>query len=152
MNKKIMLLILGFMLTFSTFTYAYSDHPPFPGMPPKPLDKLERLTKELSLTPDQKAKFLENSKEIEKQAIEIEYSNFSLRDKMENELAKDVPDSKLIYKYMEQLEQNFLKMRFARINNIIELKKMLTPEQQKKFKELISERKKHEKKGFKKPF
>ncbi|MFA5878906.1 MAG: hypothetical protein WC860_01890 [Candidatus Margulisiibacteriota bacterium] len=150
--KKILLITLLIVMGLASFAQAFGKMPTAPERPPFPPDgppmMLTRLINDLKLTEQQKLRFLEQSKEIEKQAIDLKYENIILKEKIENELAKDAPNSKLIYEYMQKLDNNFLKMRFARINNIIELKKDLNQEQKKMFIQIMKKEKMHHKKEF----
>ncbi|MBI5699449.1 periplasmic heavy metal sensor [Candidatus Saganbacteria bacterium] len=111
---------------------------------------IERMAKDIGLTQQQKDKFLSGAKQIEEEAKEIHSKNKELFDKIEKEILKESPDSKAIYGNMQLISRNMTQIQFKRMDQIIQLRKELTPEQKAKLEKIIRGRKEREKKMFEK--
>ena len=147
-NSKLMMMFLaGILLVgFSSQVLAFEPSPGAPGRRgPSPEKMVEKLAKDIGLTSEQKDKFLEEGKKLEEQAKQIRAKNKDLFDSIEKELQKNAPDSKVIYGYMQQISQNDLQIRFKRMEQIIAMKKELTPEQKARLDKLMKDR---QEKGF----
>ena len=116
----------------------------------RPERRFEGIAKELGLTPEQKVRFMKAAKQVEEEAKVINSKNKELFDKIEKELVKEAPDSKVIYGYMQQIGQNNTQIQFKRMDQIIQLRKELAPEQRIKFEKMMKERKEQEKKMLEK--
>lgn len=111
---------------------------------------IDRMAKDIGLTQQQKDKFLAGEKQIEEEAQKIHSKNREIFDKIEEELLKESPDSRRIYGYMQQISQNNTQIQFKRMDQMIQLRKELTPEQRTKLEKTMKERKEQEKKMFEK--
>jgi Spy/CpxP family protein refolding chaperone len=116
----------------------------------RPERRFEGIAKELGLTPEQKVRFMKAARQVEEEAKVINRKNKELFDKIEKELVKEAPDSKVIYGYMQQIGQNNTQIQFKRMDQIIQLRKELAPEQRTKFEKMMKERKEQEKKMLEK--
>ena len=111
---------------------------------------IEGMAKDIGLTQPQKEKFLAGAKRIEEEAKIIQSKNKGIFDKIEKELLRESPDSKIIYGYMQQISQNTTLIQFKRMDQIIQLRRELTPEQKTKLEKLTEERKRRENEMFEK--
>ncbi|MDD5382836.1 MAG: periplasmic heavy metal sensor [Candidatus Margulisbacteria bacterium] len=111
---------------------------------------IEKMAKEIGLTQQQKDKFLAGAKRIEEEAQQMHSKNKEIFDKIEQELLKESPDSKLIHDCLQQISLNNTQIQFKRMEQIIQLRQDLTPEQKQKFEKLMAERKEREKKMLEK--
>jgi len=102
---------------------------------------IERFSKDLDLTQNQKDEFASNSEEIEKASKDIHDKNRQLMEKVRAEIAKDNPDEKFIGEAVQTINQNNAQLQMKRLQNIIQFRKSLTPEQKKKFEDAMKKRK-----------
>jgi Spy/CpxP family protein refolding chaperone len=145
MNKKIFGLILTVLVAavFSGQALAWGNTPK-DGRPPKEgrqyfnREKMaNRLIKKLNLDDKQKALFLAQVKNNEVEDKAVWGKMKELRGKMEVEMKKDAPDQKTINSLIDETGKMQIEMEKKRVHSILELKKILTPEQNEKLKELI---------------
>jgi Spy/CpxP family protein refolding chaperone len=101
---------------------------------------VERLSKDLKLTPEQKTILTDNFSKTEAVVSGIQKKNKKLMDDMDNEIQKDNADSSKITMLINQLGQNDTQIKIVRANSIMEFKKTLTPEQKKLFKERFNKK------------
>jgi Spy/CpxP family protein refolding chaperone len=111
------------------------------GRGPAAEKRLERIIQELGLTKEQKEKYLAGAKQIEEEAKAIRSQNREIFGKIEKEMLKDTADRQAIHNYIQQINQNNAKMQIKRMDQILELRKELTPEQKTKLEKLTAERK-----------
>jgi len=150
-NKAIITVIIAMILLWgSSSSQAFfggpQDKEGTPDKSARSEKMVERMTKELNLTKEQKEKFTADTKEIEKTAKEIRTKDRELMDKIQKELLKDSPDMKIIRSLMETINQNMTEIQFKRISHLVEFRKTLTPEQREKFKTMIDDKGKQGKK------
>jgi Spy/CpxP family protein refolding chaperone len=149
-NKVIITLIIAVILLWgSSSSQAFFGGPDKEGVSDKSARSekmVDRMTKDLNLNKEQKDKFTADTEEIEKTAKEIRTKDRELMDKIQKELLKDNPDMKVIRSLMETINQNMTDIQFKRISHLVEFRKVLTPEQREKFKAMIDNREKREKK------
>ena len=147
--KSSKLTILSLVLVLSLCispTFAYGPKKAGSGLPP-----IGVLVKELNLTPEQKDQLVELYSQTQKELINIRTQNKIARIDLMNEMMKDNPDEDVLNNLIDKIGENAKKAFGVRINRQLEIKKILTPEQQEKLKELLMKRKwkKGPKKGFK---
>jgi len=109
----------------------------------------DRMAKTLDLTDKQKSDFLNRAKKTEEETKGLLAKNKGLMEKMQAELAKDSPDRNAIHNYVQEIGKNRTEMQFKRLDHMLAFRKQLTPEQQKKFKEMNAQQKKKAKKWIK---
>ena len=124
--------------------------PPPRGRGPSVEKMIERIAKDLGLTPQQKDKYLAEAKQVEAAAKELADKNKALFSAIEKELLKDEPDSKTIYDRMQQISQNRTKIEFKRMEQMLKLRQELTPEQKAKFEKMMQQDKERGKARFEK--
>lgn len=94
----------------------------------------EKIAQELSLTKEQKEKFMAGIKNAEAQFKDMHAQNKALMDKVEKEMQNDNPDMRAIKKHIDQINANQAKMQYDRVENLVRFKKELTPSQLEKMK------------------
>jgi len=110
----------------------------------RPSEKfIERLAKDIGLTDQQKDKLLAGSKKIEAEEREIRSQNKEIYAQIKKELLKDSPDRKVISDYIQRISQNNAQIQIKRMDQIIDMRKDLTPEQKTKLEKLMGEKKAH---------
>jgi len=129
------------MVTMTGVSFAMSPFKPHEERGPKAEQMIEKMAKDIGLSQEQKEKFLAGAKKIEAAEKENRGKNKELSDKIEKELIKESPDSKIIYGYMQQISQNMTQIQFMRMEQIIQLRKELTPEQKSKMDQLMQAKK-----------
>ncbi|MFA4967020.1 MAG: periplasmic heavy metal sensor [Candidatus Margulisiibacteriota bacterium] len=142
------LLILTVIAIMAPMGFAFQPPPGGRGLSAGKM--IERIAKEIGLSQEQKEKYLAGAKQVEEEAKAIRAKNKDLFDLIKKELQKDAPDSKSIYGYMQQINQNELQVQFKRMEQIIAMKKELTPEQKAKLDQLMKDRQENKKKHDKK--
>lgn len=98
---------------------------------------VERIARRLNLTAEQKEKFTAQSKKLQKDiaANRDKIKDFSA--KLRAEMQKDTPDKNIIHRLIRDLDQTRTEMQIVRIDSLLDLRKILTPEQKEKFKKLL---------------
>ena len=140
MIKKVLILSLAVILLAGGALAAFE--PPPKGRP-SPEKMINRLAKDLDLSSKQKTKLLARAKATEEEAEKINEKNRVLFAEIEKELLKDDPSSKAIHGFMQQLGQNRTQVEFKRMEQMLELRRELTPEQKIKFEKIMQAGKKH---------
>lgn len=133
-NVLTMMLVVAILAGVSSGALAFGPQRA-KGLPAEKM--IERMAKDIGLTQQQKDKFLAGAKQIEEEAKDIHSRNREIFDKIEKELLKESPDSKAIYGYMQQISQNNTRIQFKRMDQIIQLRKELTPEQRTKLEKIM---------------
>ena len=136
MNKKILVLVCA-MIVFSGMAANAFTFGPRIRSELKQEARIDRLTKEIGLTEGQKEKYLAEAKQIEEETKAIRAKNKDLFAEIEKELLKDNPDTKLIRSKIQEISQNNAQTQFKRIEQLIQLRKELSPEQKTKLEEMI---------------
>ena len=95
----------------------------------------------LGLSEDQKVGFIERGEKVEKEMKAFRVENKQLREKIEKELLKDLPDEKTVEFNLHQISNNDAKMHFKRLQHMIEFKKGLSKEQRQKMQDMLKDRK-----------
>jgi Spy/CpxP family protein refolding chaperone len=111
---------------------------------------IDRIASDLGLTKQQKDKLLSGAKQVEEEAKDLHSKNREIYGKIEKELIKDAPDRGVLSDFLQQISQNNAQIHLKRMEQIIELRKELTPEQRTKFEKLMGERKEMANKRFSK--
>jgi len=111
---------------------------------------VEKLSKELTLTKEQKDAFLKSVKMSGEEEKKIREKNEAIMQKMDSEMQKDSPDAGLIAKLIDEMDRNMTQVKILRMKGILELRKSLNTEQAKKFKEFEKKRTENMKKMQKK--
>jgi Spy/CpxP family protein refolding chaperone len=138
MAKKVLIVLLALLCLISTGAVAAMPW----GGGRGPAEKMvERIAKELNLTQQQKDKFVTGAKQVEEEAGKVRIANKEIFTKIEKELAKDSPDSKQINSYLQEMNNNQTKIQFKRMEQLIQLRKELTPEQKIKLENLMKKKK-----------
>jgi|SRR3989339_499096 len=137
MRKKVMVLLMIASLAGG----ALGFNPPPEGKRMNPEKMFEKMAKEVGLTGQQKDKFTAAAKQIEQEARIMRKKNRELFGKVEEEIQKDAPDRKLIQGYVQQINQNNAQIQMGRLEQIIQMRKELTPEQKGKLDQLMKSRK-----------
>jgi Spy/CpxP family protein refolding chaperone len=98
------------------------------------------IAKRLGLNEEQKKAFVEREEKI-RQAIKQEREEIGkLEAKLKDEMKKDNPDKNNVNNYLKEIGAVREKIQMKRMENLLELKKSLTPEQKLKFNEMLSQR------------
>ncbi len=101
----------------------------------------QEMFKELNLTDEQKQKLDENRKKHKEDAEGLYGRMKELRTAMRQELEKDVLDMAKINQIQSQIKEANAQMMDDRLNGILEVRGILTPEQYKKFSAKMHEHK-----------
>ncbi|MEA3494356.1 MAG: Spy/CpxP family protein refolding chaperone [Candidatus Margulisiibacteriota bacterium] len=110
---------------------------------------IERIADKLELTEAQKAKF-KASGEKTQEFVKIKHEAVkSLAEKLKTELGKDKPSRWVVNRLIKQMSSLKTDIQIKHANHLIDLKQELTPEQRKKFEEMLKDR--HKKFGKRKP-
>jgi len=100
------------------------------------------IAKRLGLSEEQKKSFMEREEKIKldlkKEMEEVK----NLESKLKEEIKKDAPDKNTVNNYIKEISAVMSKIQMKRMENLLELKKSLTPEQKVKFNEMLSRREK----------
>ena len=141
-KKNIVSIILtaALVLGFSLQAFAWGNPPA--GRPHFNREKMaQKIIKELNLNDEQKAKFMDQVSQEEKDAKASWEKSKDLRGKLETELKQDNPDQKTVDSIIEEMGKNQSEIEKMRVHSIMELKKMLTPEQKEKLKSIMEKNK-----------
>ncbi|MFH1684555.1 MAG: periplasmic heavy metal sensor [Candidatus Margulisiibacteriota bacterium] len=110
-----------------------------------------RIEKKLGLTKDQQEKF-KSRRQKEKKEIEAHRKEMkAISDKLKIELKKDNPNRSVLHDLVKRSSQQRTAMELKRMDSLLELRKTLTPEQRKKFKEMTRKQKKRGSGGSSRP-
>jgi Spy/CpxP family protein refolding chaperone len=129
----VMFLVLGLVISGSMSAYPMG-RPMGQGGDKK---FVERLTKDLGLTKDQKDKLVAQFKKVDEEVKPIMDRNRDLMQKMEQEIQKDSPSISQLSGYLEKIGGNSIQIQIKRITAVVEFKKDLTPEQKDKFNKIM---------------
>ena len=148
MKIKCLIVLLAVFMVAAVVSKAEAFAGPAPKRPS--IDKLaDRMAKDLDLTDKQKSNFLDRAKKTKEEPEGLLAKNKGLMEKMQAELGKDNPNRDVIHNYVQEIGKNRTEMQFKRLDDLLEFRKQLTPEQQKKFKEMHAKRKEKAKKRIK---
>jgi len=138
MNVKTLALVCAMVVFSGIAANAFSFGPRIGRESNKEL-RIERLAKELGLTDVQKEKYLLGAKQIEKDAKETRLKNKTLFGDIEKELLKETPDISIIKNILQEINNNNSQMQLKRIEQLIQLRKELSPEQKTKLEAMIKQ-------------
>jgi Spy/CpxP family protein refolding chaperone len=99
-----------------------------------------KVIQALNLTPDQQQKLQDMSYQNRKQALDLRHDMELKRLDMQREFDKDNPDVTVLDKLIDEQSALRAKAGKARVQNMLAIKKVLTPEQWTKAKALLKER------------
>ena len=112
-------------------------------------EKMDRLSEDLNLTPEQKDQMKAHHKESRQTMEKLRGEMKEYRKALKEELKKENPDRPAIARTVAKMKDVQGRMIDQRVNNFLQMKKILTPEQYQKLSE-IREKKKEEWKGKRK--
>lgn len=103
---------------------------------------IERIANKLELSDEQKAKFKARGDKTQ-EFVKIKYTAVkALAEKLKTELGKDKPNRSAVSGLIRKMSRLKTDIQIRHANNLIDLKQELTPEQRKKFEEMLKQRKK----------
>lgn len=139
MNKNRMLQIA--IAAFLFLSLASQSHA-WGRAPERNRDRLNsKISKDLNLSKEQKDKFAGHNKKM-KEAMKLHRKEMKdLADKFKHELQKDDPKREDVHVLIRKIGQKRTEMEIRRIDNLFELRKMLTPKQRAKFKKMLINKK-----------
>lgn len=137
-KRVLTVLLVGIMLAGAALAFPPFDRPA--NKRPHGNRMIERIAKDLGLTAQQKEKLLVEAKTLENEAEKVKTNNQVLFKQIDQELLKDVPNDKLIYNSIQQISQNNTTIQFKRMEQMIKLRKGLTPEQKKKLEKSLHQK------------
>lgn len=111
------------------------------GQKPTPEKMIEQLTRELQLTPEQSKKILEEVKKNEEATRALHEKNRELFEQIEKELTEDSPNRGKLLGIVKQVNENDTQIQTGRIDQLIAMRKELTPMQKERMKKIMEERK-----------
>lgn len=125
---------------------AYAEGPELGSAPSKEtMEKMdakrEQLYKELNLTAEQKNALKENKNKHREESKALFENMRAKKDLMREELSKDTVNMDKINQIQSEIKELQTKMSDQRLQGILEVRKILTPEQFKKFMASMEERK-----------
>lgn len=97
----------------------------------------EKMMMGLNLSEEQQAKLADMRLQMQKEMIPLRSDLQSLRSKLKLEIVKDNPDQKVIDNLLTQISDKRKQIMKMRIQHQQELRKLLSPEQRKKFDAMI---------------
>lgn len=143
MNKKKNAWLMIILLVVIAVPCAFAEVGSRRGMAEK---RLERLIKNIGLSSAQAGVVLERAKRYEEKTREIASKNKAIFGEIEKEMFNDSPDSRKIHNYVLEINKNRAQIQFNRIEQLIELRKDLTPDQKTNFDKLMRQKKERIKK------
>lgn len=103
------------------------------------------IVKRLQLNEEQKQKFMDREEKIRQDAKKEMENIGKLESKLKEEMKKDSPDRNVVNSCIKDISAIRSGIQMKRMENLLELKKTLTPEQKVKFNEML---KKQDKRPF----
>jgi Spy/CpxP family protein refolding chaperone len=97
----------------------------------------QKMTEKLGLTTDQQAKFKDLNTDMHKQTKDSWAKIKTIREKVKNELLAPNPSQEVLYRYEKEINDLKGAMAERRIEHLLKVKEVLTPDQ---FKTLLSMR------------
>jgi Spy/CpxP family protein refolding chaperone len=142
MKNKILGIMAAAAIIVILSGQAFGFSSPLDGKRMNSAKMFEKMAKDIGLTDQQKDKFMAAAKQVEEEAKTAHKKNRELFGKVEEEIQKDAPDRKLIQDYVRQINQNNTQIQLKRLEQIIQMRRKLTPEQKGKMDQLMQARKK----------
>ena len=137
-NKMLTGILLVFlMIAFASESFAWWGKRDLPA----PEQRIERIAKRLELTEEQKSRFKAHR---EKTKEDMEGLRGEIREtgkKLKTELEKDHPSRATLHDLIRKINQKQAEMQIKRMDSMLELREMLTPDQREKFKQMLDVRK-----------
>ena len=130
-------LSLGLVVVFLVASGAQAAMPRFGDRRPEPGKMVERMAKDLGLTKEQKEKFIAEARQIEEGNKQSRQKDREIMNKIEEEMVKESPDTKMIHSYLQEIGRNRTEIQFKRLEQMIKLRKELTPEQREKLQKIM---------------
>lgn len=106
------------------------------GRKPTAEKRIEKIVRELGLSQQQKDKYLAGAKKLEEEAKTIRAQNREILGKIEKEVLKEAPDRKAIHDLLGQISRNKAQLQVKRMDQMLDLRSELTPEQKTRFEKL----------------
>jgi Spy/CpxP family protein refolding chaperone len=97
-----------------------------------------RITKKLELTDEQKGKFEAYQKKMKEATSAHRKESEELAENLKRELSKDEPSETVVRSLVKHIGEKRTEMELKRLDSLFELRKVLTPEQRKKFKGMLN--------------
>lgn len=105
-----------------------------------PAQMRKMIAKRLKLTDEQKKKFEAMEQETKKEMKASQKELKETGEKLKAELKKESPDRNVIRRHIRELSGIQAKMQIKRMDSMLDLREMLTPEQREKFKRMVDHR------------
>ncbi len=143
MKQSFRTLGLGGLVTAFALTAGLALAAPGNGFGQPPRDRAQRLAQELELTEEQEEVFdrvhegLEALREGNRERMQ------ELAEAMEAELEVDAPDARKVHRLIDERLEVQGVMVHARMDGMLEIRSVLTPEQRAEFDELMERRRSH---------
>ena len=140
MKKMIMVLLAGSLLAVAS-TQSLAAWGMGGG------DRHDKLVQKLGLTPEQKEKFKVNEEKIRAETSTQRAAIEKISEDLKVELKKEPADRDKIHGLVKQLGEQRTAMQLKRMDALLDLRALLTPEQRQKFSELAQAKKRIDLKG-----
>lgn len=150
MKKMVKVLLVGFLVAaLASQSLAWWGK----GKPKKvdPDQRMQRIAEKLELTEAQKEKLISHKNGMRDQMIAHGKKMKELKDKFKAEFEKDNPSRKILHSLIRQMNDERVKMEIKRVDSLLELSDILTPEQKEKFKLMTKKHKRRGPKGSRRP-
>ncbi|MCS6873812.1 MAG: Spy/CpxP family protein refolding chaperone [Pyrinomonadaceae bacterium] len=139
MMKK---LVLISFLAFCSLTYSFSQRIPPANPPVRPPAPTFKLLKELDLSPDQIRKIREINQRIRPQIRKAQEKLQKANLDLDEAIYSDTPNENLIEERIKRVQEAQAELIKLRIRTEFEFRKILTPEQLEKFRQIRKENRK----------
>lgn len=133
--KRIVLSMVIVNLTFGSCLVSAQSSQGFSERSKEKRQKIESIMQELNLTPQQKAQIESQRNEQREQNKQLRTLLSEKRKELKQELEKAVSDRAQIERIAEELKEIQSQRLDQRINSILKMKEILTPEQYEKFRQ-----------------
>ena len=133
-NKKMMLGVTAALLMIALSSSAFAL-----GNIPRARNQKKihtRIERHLNLSDEQKAKFKDEEKRSREEMKPDRGQLKKFSDQLKEELTKDEPDHNRIHDHINKMGQLRTRMEIKRMDSLLKLRKLLTPEQREKFKKM----------------
>jgi Spy/CpxP family protein refolding chaperone len=107
---------------------------------PAPEKVRKTIARRLELTEEQKKKFEAVEEETKKEMKASREKEKQIGEKLKAELQKDTPDRNAVHRHIQEMSKVRTRMEIKRMDSMLELREMLTAEQQEKFKKMLGSR------------
>ena len=131
-------IIVLILLNFGTLAFMWFNHP-VSGQPDRPQFAAGFLVKELELSGQQQKEYFllrENHRNILRQ---LQEHDKTLHTRFFDQLFSEVPDLKRVGDLADSIAENRKKMEVLTYDHFMQVRQMLTPDQQKKFEKIFDE-------------